>query len=76
MNADDGGTVARTMGIPAQSELRRLTLQLERDLLAQTRLRVLLSAADTTVRDHRASLREVSARIRRAERAHESKRVA
>ena len=46
--------------------LKRLTLQLERDLMAQAGLRRLLAAADAAVVGHRQDLRAVKARIRLA----------
>ena len=56
------------MSITERAEFKRLTLQIERDLLAQTHLRTLLIAADTTIADHRRRLRSVKARIKRLER--------
>jgi hypothetical protein len=49
-----------------RTEFRRLTLQIERDLLVKTSLRTLLASADATLERHRRSLRTVSARIKRA----------
>lgn len=46
----------------------RLILQIERDLLAQTHLRILLAAADTTIAGDRQELRTVKARLVRTER--------
>jgi hypothetical protein len=51
-----------------RAEFKRLTLQLERDLLAQTHLRTLLIAASAATADHRQRLRTVKARIKRMER--------
>lgn len=57
-----------SMSTTDRAEFRRLTLQVERDLLAQTHLRTLLIAADTTIADHRQKMRTVKARIKRLER--------
>jgi hypothetical protein len=46
-------------------EFQRLILQIERDLLAQANLRVLLTAANTTLADHRHELQSVTARMKR-----------
>ena len=46
------------------AELKRLILQIERDLLAQSQLRTLLTAADKTVAAHREKLRGVKARVK------------
>jgi hypothetical protein len=51
-----------------RAEVARLTLRIERDLVAKTRLRMLLTDAGTTLSRHRLELREFEARIRRAER--------
>jgi hypothetical protein len=48
-----------------RANLSRLILQIERDLLAQSQLRVLLAAADATIVTHRAELRNLKARIAR-----------
>jgi hypothetical protein len=48
---------------------KRLILQIERDLLAQSQLKILLAAADTTIAGDREELRSVKARIGRAQRA-------
>ena len=45
--------------------LRKLMLQLERDLVAQGQLRTLLNAADETVADRRRELRNLKARFAR-----------
>ena len=50
------------------AELKRLILQIERDLLAQSQLRTLLTAADKTVAAHREKLRSVKARVKRTRR--------
>jgi hypothetical protein len=50
------------------AEVKRLVLQIERDLLAQAHLRALLTAAGATVTSHRQDLRAVEARITRARR--------
>ena len=47
---------------------KRLILQIERDLLAQAQLRILLAAADTTIAGDREELRSVKARIGRTQR--------
>jgi hypothetical protein len=51
-----------------RAELKRLLLQIERDLLAQAQLRTLLTAADQTVAAHREKLRSVKARVKRTRR--------
>lgn len=56
-----------------RAELKRLILQIERDLLAQAQLRTLLTAADKTVATHRQKLRSVKARVKRTR--HAKKRV-
>ena len=56
------------MGNIDRAELKRLLLQIERDLLAQAQLRALLTAADKTVADHREKLRSVKARVKRPRR--------
>ena len=43
--------------------MMRLTLQIERDLLAQKHLRTLLSDADTALLDRRRDLRNLKARM-------------
>ena len=48
------------------AQRRRLDLQLERDLVAQARLRTLLADADATVASRRHDLQSVTARINRA----------
>jgi hypothetical protein len=53
------------------AELKQLMLQIERDLLAQSQLRTLLSATDASVAVRRQRLRVIKARIKRA-RARES----
>ena len=47
------------------AKFKQLILQIERDVLAQAHLRMLLTTADTTVADHRQQLRTVKARIKR-----------
>jgi len=47
------------------AELKQLMLQIERDLVAQSQLRTLLSAADASVAIHRQRLRVIKARIKR-----------
>ena len=53
-----------------RAEFTRLILQIERDLLARAQLRVLLTAADTTVAGHRQELRNLKARIARSSTPH------
>jgi len=53
------------MGNIDRAELKRLILQIERDLLAQSQLRTLLTAANKTVAAHREKLRSVKARVKR-----------
>jgi len=48
-----------------RSEFKRLMLQIERDLLAETHLRTLLAAASTTIAGRRLELRAIEARIKR-----------
>ena len=48
-----------------RSGFKRLVLQIERDLLAETHLRTLLAAASTTVAGRRHELRAIEARIKR-----------
>jgi hypothetical protein len=54
------------MAMTDRAELKRLLLQIERDLLSQAHLRALLTQADTTVAGHRRELRAVKARISRS----------
>jgi hypothetical protein len=54
------------------AELKQLMLQIERDVLAQSQLRTLLSDADATVATRRRRLRVIKARIKRAEARHSS----
>jgi hypothetical protein len=51
-----------------RAEVARLTLRIERELLVETRLRMLLIDAGTTLSRHRLELREFKARMRRTER--------
>ena len=51
--------------MPDRADFRRLILQIERGLLAQAHLRVLLTAADATVADRKRELRNLKARIAR-----------
>jgi hypothetical protein len=51
--------------MPDRSLLRRLNLQLERDLLARAQLQVLVTAADASVAGHRQELRNLKARLAR-----------
>jgi hypothetical protein len=52
------------MPTPDRAEFKRLILQIERDLLAQARLRTLLTNAGVTVAGHRNDLKTVEARLR------------
>jgi hypothetical protein len=56
------------MPITDRAEFKRLILQIERDLLAQSQLRRLLTAADVVIAGHRQKLRSVKARIKRTKR--------
>ena len=47
---------------------KRLILQIERDLQAQSQLRILLAVADTTIAGDRQELRTVKARLGRTQR--------
>jgi len=51
-------------------ELRRLMLQIERDLVAQSHLRKMLNVAGVTLRDHRQTLRNLITGIGRSGRMH------
>jgi hypothetical protein len=53
------------MATPDRAEFKRLILQIERDLLAQARLRTLLTSACETVAGHKQDLRTVEARLRK-----------
>ena len=53
-----------------RAKVTRLILRIERDLLAQAQLRVLLAAADTSVAGHRQELRSLKARMARASTRH------
>ena len=48
-----------------RSEVKRLTLQLERDVMAREHLSVLMAAADATIAGHRQALRDLRALIAR-----------
>jgi hypothetical protein len=50
------------------AEARRLTLQIQRDLVVQAHLRTLLTNSETAVADHRLELRIVASRIKRTRR--------
>jgi hypothetical protein len=56
------------MSLPVRTDVKRLILQIERDLLAQAHLRTLLTQAGTIVAGHRAELRAVKTRINRTRR--------
>jgi len=62
-----GATVSNMVNVKI-AEVARLTLRIERDLVATTRLRMLLTDAGTTLSRHRLELREFKARMRRTER--------
>jgi hypothetical protein len=47
-----------------RNELKRLILQIERDLLARASLRTLVAAADATIAGRRQDLRAIKARMR------------
>ncbi len=53
------------MPIPHRTELRQLLLQTQRDLVAQTQLRTLLTVAEKAVAEDRQQLRAFKARIKR-----------
>lgn len=53
------------MTTPHRTQLKRLILQIERDLAAQAQLRTLLTVADATVADDRQELRTIKARVKR-----------
>ena len=56
------------MAITDRAEFTRLILQIERDLLSQSHLRTLLTAACDTVADHRRDLQAIEARLKRSRR--------
>jgi len=53
----------RSMAMTDRAEFRRLLLQVERDLVAQTHLKALCTNAGTIVARHRQELRTIEARI-------------
>jgi hypothetical protein len=53
------------MTVGDRTDLKRLILQIERDLTALTHLRTLLTAANATAKRHRHELRAAQACIRR-----------
>jgi hypothetical protein len=53
------------MSTSDRAKFNRLILQLERDMVAQAQLRVLLTTADTAVAGRRQQLRTVGARLKR-----------
>ena len=65
---DQPGGVLSVMPTTDPAKFKQLILQIERDVLAQAHLRMLLTTADTTVADHRQQLRTVKARIKRTTR--------
>ena len=65
---DQAGGVLCVMPTTDPAKFKQLILQIERDVLAQAHLRMLLTTADTTVADHRQQLRTVKARIKRTTR--------
>ena len=54
------------VSIADRGELNRLILQIQRDLVAQARLKSLLTAAAKTLAGHRRELRTVERRLERA----------
>jgi hypothetical protein len=54
------------VSIADPGESNRLILQIQRDLVAQARLKSLLTAAATTLAGHRRELRTVERRLARA----------
>ena len=56
------------MAMTDRAEVRRLLLQVERDLVAQTHLKALWNNAGTFIARHRQELRTVEARITRRRR--------
>ena len=55
------------MTTPHRTELQRLMLQTQRDLVARTQLRALLTIAEKAVADDRQQLRAVRALIKRTQ---------
>jgi hypothetical protein len=53
------------MTTPHRIQFQRLLLQIERDLVTQSQLKTLLTAADKAVAEDRQELRAVKARIKR-----------
>jgi hypothetical protein len=53
------------MATPQLTELQRLILRIERDLVAQAQLRTLLRFADKAVANDRQELRTIKTRIKR-----------
>jgi len=51
--------------MPERAELKRLILQIERDLAARTHLTALLTSADATIADRRRDVRNLKARMAR-----------
>ena len=67
MNSAQTGPCATLsyVATPQLTELQRLILQIERDLVAQAQLRTALTAGDETVADDRQELRVIKARMKR-----------
>lgn len=63
----DTSVTLPAMPITDRAEFERLMLQIERDLMAQAHLRLLLTAADSSVTNHLEQLQAVKARMRRAQ---------
>jgi hypothetical protein len=53
------------LGRTDRAEFKRLTLQIERDLLSRAHLRAMLVSADATVAGHQQDLRALKARLAR-----------
>jgi len=62
------------MGVTNDRESKRLVLKIERDLLAQSQLKVLLTEAASTVAGDRQNLRSVESRSKPARRAKRTRR--
>jgi hypothetical protein len=56
------------MAITDRTDFKRLILQIERDLVSQAHLRMLVTHAETTVADHVQEPRIVEARLKRPRR--------
>jgi len=62
------------MRVTNDTESKRLMLKIERDLLAQSQLKVLLTEAASTVAGDRQNLRSVKSRLEPARRANRTRR--